>query len=57
MTTRVFDCPLVIQHSHEEWPELDDLLINDVDFLAMLRYQSVRLKNLWHRCIHLLLLR
>ena len=22
--------------------------------LAMLRYQSVRLKNLWHRCIHLL---
>lgn len=40
MTTRLLDCPLVIQHSHEEWPVLDDLLylLMTLISIAMLRY-------------------
>ena len=46
MTTRLFDCPLVIQHSHEEWPELDDLLINDVDFFSYVALPERAIKKL-----------
>ena len=40
MTTRLLDCLLVIQHSHEEWPVLDDLLYLMITLIsiAMLRY-------------------
>jgi hypothetical protein len=37
---------LVIQHSHEEWPELDDLLINDVDFFSYVALPEREIKKL-----------